>query len=324
MVFYTSNCTSGGLKLFGCRIHADLSFNFLITQLSKQRIEISKQKDRDLILSISLGSFVPPCNLLATVLFVKQLESMGYTFRKISAQGTAVNYASRMNFLELLGIVYDEKFSRNPAKSFMELRPIRHQNDVYGAVMDVIKLLKNVLPNVDRAIIGALDHGLYEAIDNVFTHSSSKIGALLTAQTFAQRNEVSVTFGDIGIGIPNRMRQNQLYKSLSDEEALAKALECRETYFKNKKGLKPGEGGQGIGLYHVKRIIETNGGKLQIITNKASLKLDSDGQKFEEPRMWGGTLFHITIKTDVIMDLKSTFNGEIPISIMDRLLPDLW
>jgi len=80
------------------------------------------------------------------------------------------------------------------------------------------------------------------ATENVLDHAKSPVGAMVAAQAY-NRSGLEVAVVDLGLGIPTTLRSRPEYRTLTDVEAVEKALQDRVT--------STGEEGRGAGLAEI-------------------------------------------------------------------------
>jgi hypothetical protein len=110
--------------------------------------------------------------------------------------------------------------------NLIELCRIDCNDDVGQLPSRVWRVAHDQLGN--PAIAKACATAFESAIENVIDHAQSPIGALVAAQRY-QKVGLDLAVVDIGVGIPTTLRRKAEYQSLSDLDAVQKALEDKVT-----------------------------------------------------------------------------------------------
>ena len=148
------------------------------------------------------------------------------------------------------------------------------------------------MPGMSPALHTKFRESISEIFENAVDHSSSKLGIFACGQLFPLRERLDFSIADRGVGIrANIERHTEL--NLSPEEAIAWALEGENTTRRRQEG-KPG----GLGLKLIRRFVELNGGRLQIISDAGYGSFGAgpvESKMFEAP--FPGTVVNIEINT---------------------------
>jgi hypothetical protein len=116
-------------------------------------------------------------------------------------------------------------------------------------------------------VLDALDWCLHETLDNVPQHANTDAGfAMLQIHPRAKR--LAVGIADTGIGIRRSLSTSVNYKPRSAFDAITMAI--REGVTRDKQT------NQGNGLFGLERIIEQNGGRLVIRSDRGEMVLQGD------------------------------------------------
>lgn len=227
-----------------------------------------------------------------------------------------VNYISRMDFFREVGFPYEEFFTRwDSSGRFIPITRVRKENR-FQIVEKIKKIMESQWSGLNRELLSLIDWSLGEIVDNIFTHSRTKIDGFVVAQYYSASSEIQIAVIDTGIGIPNRLRENREYQRVSNEEALRLAVEERVT--------SDSFGNGGNGLYYTKRIIQENQGKLRITSDDVQLVIWGSHQYTCMVPRWSGTIVELEIRTDVPVQPEQIWEQDIPPLIADYLEGDLW
>ena len=257
--------------------------------------------------------------LLLVVSLIKHLERLGHKIRYQlnidSGNKDQLDYISRVDFFDNLGIKYHEDFERfRTVGRFTEIRAFDNDNAIllYNRMMSVL-----VHDEINVEMLAVLKYCLWEVIDNTLNHSGkgftygngSGYGCI---QYFPTHKEIRIIISDTGVGIHHALTKHPTskYKDLSEPEAV---LACIE------KGVTNGEG-RGFGLWATAELIKHNKGKMQIHSGNALLQVSDKIEILEAP-YWQGTYTTFRLNTDIPVSDKLIF-GEGS-TILDSYLEEL-
>jgi anti-sigma regulatory factor (Ser/Thr protein kinase) len=132
-----------------------------------------------------------------------------------------------------------------------------------------------------------------EAYINVFDHAESPVGVITCGQHFPRMAELRITMVDMGVGIPQTVRDYLKQPEMSAEAALRWAFEPTKTT-KDQNNFA-----RGNGLKLLKSFMEENHGKLEIYSENGYACIDDTGNRFENrSRSFQGTIVQITLICD--------------------------
>ncbi len=90
------------------------------------------------------------------------------------------------------------------------------------AVDNIMNIVLNTIPGLDRNQLQALEWAIQEISDNVLNHSRTEFGGYIQATTFTQRRAVEFVVSDSGVGIPTTLGQTNHQMAL--EEAIKEGV----------------------------------------------------------------------------------------------------
>lgn len=162
---------------------------------------------------------------------------------------------------------------------------------------------------IDRETAAALKYCFSELLRNVFEHSDSTHGGIITAGHYGRDAEQRVTLAlaDLGVGVPKHFRRKH-GGPLDDESALRAALEPRAT------GSVDEDRNAGLGLYMTRRLADMVGGKFWLLTGDLCARHDGDESPggravIEVSRArnpWRGTVVALTLRPGAITSFQRT------------------
>ena len=128
---------------------------------------------------------------------------------------------------------------------------------------DVVKAMTSHF-DIEVSVLQALSYCLYEMMDNVHIHSGKPLGTAMTHYDEHQK-VLRILIADDGIGIRASLAENDIYRDVTEPEALKLCLEDKITDGK----------GMGFGLYTTYRLVDSIGKEL--ILHSGSHKLFIEG-----------------------------------------------
>lgn len=155
---------------------------------------------------------------------------------------------------------------------------------------DVVKAMTSHF-DIEVSVLQALSYCLYEMMDNVHIHSGKPLGTAMTHYDEHQK-VLRILIADDGIGIRASLAENDIYRDVTEPEALKLCLEDKITDGK----------GMGFGLYTIYRLVDSIG--KEFILHSGSHKLFIEGEKTTVIKngFWQGTLIYMEIGTSEEID----------------------
>lgn len=155
---------------------------------------------------------------------------------------------------------------------------------------DVVKAMTSHF-DIEVSVLQALSYCLYEMMDNVHIHSGKPLGTAMTHYDEHQK-VLRILIADDGIGIRASLAENDIYRDVTEPEALKLCLEDKITDGK----------GMGFGLYTTYRLVDSIG--KEFILHSGSHKLFIEGEKTTVIKngFWQGTLIYMEIGTSEEID----------------------
>ena len=174
-------------------------------------------------------------------------------------------------------------------------------NAVYG---DVVKAMTSHF-DIEVSVLQALSYCLYEMMDNVHIHSGKPLGTAMTHYDEPQK-VLRILIADDGMGIRASLAENDLYKDITEPEALELCLEDKITDGK----------GMGFGLYTISRLVDSIGQEFILHSGSHKLIINDGKTSVIENGFWQGTLIYMAIGTgeeidpNQIVDYRTDAAGE--------------
>ena len=155
---------------------------------------------------------------------------------------------------------------------------------------DVVKAMTSHF-DIEVSVLQALSYCLYEMMDNVHIHSGKPLGTAMTHYD-EHKKVLRILIADDGIGIRAYLAENDIYRNVTEPEALKLCLEDKITDGK----------GMGFGLYTTYRLVDSIG--KEFILHSGSHKLFIEGEKTTVIKngFWQGTLIYMEIGTSEEID----------------------
>jgi len=167
----------------------------------------------------------------------------------------------------------------------------------------------------------ALAYCFGEAIDNVFQHARSPIGAVAAAQLLPRSHGrwTQASIADRGVGVLESLRGSGAHTALgSDEEALRLAIQRNITSTNPYVGTY-GRSRPGVGLYMISEVCRRTGGELLLLSGDTLLRVGRGGEIVEAVPPWPGTILTVRLSGralddagDVISEIRRSLRGPAP------------
>lgn len=156
-------------------------------------------------------------------------------------------------------------------------------NDECNAI--VSSLLK--IHDIELSVVQSFNYCLYEVLDNVLTHSGKNSGVLVSRYS-AEKKQIQILVADDGMGVHKSLIENDLYKDLTEVEALQHVILDKVTDGK----------GMGFGLYSTKNLITFAGGSLVIASGQHKLVYDGLQSTVCEIENTDGTVVYLAVNAN--------------------------
>ncbi len=179
-------------------------------------------------------------------------------------------------------------------KPTIEVFDDQNIHQVYSVIVNLFK----ASAEIELSVLQLLSYCFYEILDNVVTHSGKKCGMVIS-RFVSEHNRIQILVADDGIGIQKSLKENELYKDISEEEALSKCLQDRVTDGK----------GMGYGLYSTFCLIRNAGIRIEIHSGRHILVSDGMKEIVKEAPLWQGTLLYIELLSNKEIDPNKILEG---------------
>ncbi len=266
-------------------ISQDLNFLNTIKLLS----EVNHEIDLELILEIKCNGFIKADIYLLIVSFVNNMRH-NRTNVNISlvydVDCDAIKYASRIDFFKHLNIPYDETITRHNVSG--NLIPITNiESNVWDLSAEILTVFRKDFKMSD-ADVSQLSLIINEMICNTTIHSKCKSGAYLYCQKYKAANQLEFILVDSGLGIQKSLQKNEDFKTISNKEAVANAVQF---------GVTCGEG-RGHGLYFASEFVRRNNGEMILLSGDDRLVVKNQSVNSNTNHNWNGVYLKFLFKFD--------------------------
>lgn len=245
--------------------------------------------------------FSEPSGIAFLSNFVAWLQDLGVEvfFNGHAASNAACRYLDDADFfLQHLGQrISPMSTTRNTT---IPLVRYRHDESHFGIRSRLIPWLASRLL-VSQGSLSAIQACISEMFNNIADHSGQTIGSFF-AQHFPNKNEVQMTVGDFGIGIPVAVA-NVLPHVSSDAAAI---IEASKEGFSSRTTPR----NQGIGLHYLLDTVTLrNKGRVTIFSRRGAVRFSeaADGTiralALQTVAFCPGTVIDVTLRTDTIEDV---------------------
>ena len=155
---------------------------------------------------------------------------------------------------------------------------------------DVVKAMTSHF-DIEVSVLQALSYCLYEMMDNVHIHSGKPLGTAMTHYD-EHKKVLRILIADDGIGIRASLAENDIYRDVTEPEALKLCLEDKITDGK----------GMGFGLYTTYRLVDSIGKEFILHSGSQKLIIESEKTTVIKNGFWQGTLIYMEIGTSEEID----------------------
>lgn len=110
------------------------------------------------------------------------------------------HYLQRIDFFKYLGVEVEESFCRHDSDTFVEIREII--NDESNTANDIPAKFRRIVEatsQLDGSVVSAVDRSFGEILDNVLTHSHTRIPGIAIAQFYPREHYIEFCVADCGI-----------------------------------------------------------------------------------------------------------------------------
>lgn len=180
-----------------------------------------------------------------------------------------------------------DKYFKGAKKVSIDVFDAQTLNTVYK---DVISAMTSHF-EIEVSVLQALSYCLYEMMDNVHIHSGKPLGTAMTYYDNDQKT-LSILIADDGMGVRASLSENEIYKNITEAEALKMCLEDKIT---DGKGL-------GFGLYTTSRLVDSIGKEFILHSGNHKLVRKDGAESVVENGYWQGTLIYMVIGTGEEID----------------------
>lgn len=156
------------------------------------------------------------------------------------------------------------------------------------------KIMELAPIKMEREAQCILSSYIYEIYQNGFFHSESEIGVFTSGYWQPERNTFVFSIYDMGVGIPNKIRNHMDDESISSEKCLKIAFVEGFSTSENR------EVNRGLGLSRIENFIRLNNGNMKIFTDDICCIVNAQEPKAYRAleRAIKGTLIIISILAD--------------------------
>jgi|Wag4MinimDraft_12_1082652.scaffolds.fasta_scaffold01326_5 anti-sigma regulatory factor (Ser/Thr protein kinase) len=235
-------------------------------------------------------------------------------------ESKSFGYAQRMNFFKVINVNKPEYFQRwENQNNFIEITEFNEDSGL-NVVENIINIFKNRI-SISYELDRGLNFSLYEILDNVIEHAEVENGIVI-AQYFPNNHMINATIVDNGIGIRKSFQNSKYFPEMTEEQAIAKAIEERVSS-KNE-----GKNKRGMGLNYTIDFVYGLLGEFSIYSGNTSYTTSIFKNSYSDINKWQGTIIDFSIDTNVEITENNYFNGKPPRNIYNEIddlkEDDLW
>ncbi len=220
-------------------------------------------------------------------------------------------YLSHLGFYQMIGADYGKKLGEAHANdNYIPITKIEFDSNFYREIErkseDIAALLK-----FDRQLSSFLKYFFIEAIRNTYEHAD--VGEVyLSAQKWPSQSELEIAISDDGCGICNSLCKYEPYSNETEENLIKLACEPGVSARSNYNYLERDSvwRNSGYGLYGLKKLAVTYGGRFLICSGNYALSEDRRESKILDTK-YCGTTIAIRIKTNMNIDFRTELDRTI-------------
>ncbi len=176
------------------------------------------------------------------------------------------HYFERMKMFESLGVSSGMQITdHEPSGRFIPLTIITNSVELNRFITEMVPLLHSNPVHVEP-----IRYVISELVRNVFEHSRSKHGAIVSAQYYKKSNSIKIGVADSGVGVRDTISVS--HRTESDKDAIRLALMPGITGGTASR-LKGTESNAGAGLFFTKSIAKVNRDFFVIYSGNCMFKL---------------------------------------------------
>ncbi len=157
---------------------------------------------------------------------------------------------------------------------------------IHSVYKDIVNVLK-MQPDIELSILQTLSYCFYEILDNVLTHSMKSCGTVMLKYS-PKEAKIQIMVVDDGIGIHRSLIKNEIYRNVSEAEALVQCMRDKVTDGK----------GMGFGLYSTACLIRQAGIILKLHSGNHLLVWNGEKEQIEDTDFWQGTVIYFELYSD--------------------------
>ena len=220
------------------------------------------------------------------------VEDNGGDFKGHIPDILSINYLTRMGLFDYVKLRPPRVIREHEeAGRFIPLTQIRTASELKNAIANLVPLL-----HAPAEVADPIKYVFSEMVRNSIEHASSKVGAFVAAQYYAESQRIAIGIADAGIGIFEHMRQFHTVEN--SKEAMALAL--RPGISGTTSRLGGTEFNAGAGLFFTKSIASLSKNNFVLYSGDAAYRLNR-----------GKTKRLSQLHTDPLDDAH-TFPGNLP------------
>lgn len=192
-----------------------------------------------------------------------------------AAMGPAEQYMSRMNYFDRVHCAHVEDFTRHA-----EMDRFLPLTEIDGSANDTATRLRSTVTSnlsFSKSAQEMMDYAFGEVIDNVLTHSKTKVPGLVCSQYYSTMSYVEVCVADSGVGIPQTMSQNPRYHRASNVDLLAKAFQRNTGEYIGRTDYGSNKVSGGMGLFITAKVAKVLGGHIWTISYDSAIEISGHG-----------------------------------------------
>jgi hypothetical protein len=260
-----------------------------VTQLISRLATVANVSSGRVQIDVSRSQYLGPDAASVLLAFVKMWRSRG---AEVDVQLPSFPEALRA-FCVFSGLTWELKHSDwpDPSHPLCVTVPLRTHTEARFADVEAVSRLIRAYVHFSDQRASALEVAFSEVLQNVEDHAASPVGAVSCARFLRHRHEVRVAIVDMGCGIASTLRTRHPEFD-DDAQAIRATLQGGFSSMSRRNNA-------GQGLSNLRLCVARPGGKLFIISERASASINSRNELITRslPFRFQGTGVFFTLPT---------------------------
>lgn len=262
----------------------------LLVHLDIQSVAVGEE----IVLNAEDVSWIEPVGCVVLKAFIEQCYERGIRVSWIEPKNTNLKRFLSYMHVSSSASVLPNLNSKSTCFPIVEV----HEDSLMVTVEKLKDVIKRGGVN-NEDLLRAFDHSLSEIIQNIFHHSEKNHG-YVSVMTFPQKRIVQLAIIDNGIGIRRSLLKNPAFSQtlVSDESALAMAVQAKVTSNPIEHPTNHNHGNMGEGLFWAMEFMKRNQGQFYLHSGNGQLVYSNNETVYKAMGYWQGTIMCLQYNLD--------------------------